>query len=87
MLMIKMHFQLFLFSDFEVAKTTHCVSVFIDIILTCDTKAVISSTGIFVAIDNNTLYWFSFMPKFIRILRSCSMKIFCKFPTINVIFD
>ncbi len=29
---------------------------------------------------------FSFMPKIIRILskRSCSMKIFCKFPTINI---
>ncbi len=27
---------------------------------------------------------FSFMPKLIRILRSCSMKIFCKFPTVNI---
>ncbi len=27
---------------------------------------------------------FSFMPKIIRILRSCSMKIFCKFPTVNI---
>ncbi len=25
-----------------------------------------------------------FMPKIIRILRSCSMKIFCTFPTINI---
>ncbi len=25
-----------------------------------------------------------FMPKIIRILRSCSMKIFCRFPTINI---
>ncbi len=25
-----------------------------------------------------------FMPKIIRILRSCSMKIFCKFPTVNI---
>ncbi len=24
------------------------------------------------------------MPKIIRILRSCSMKIFCKFPTVNI---
>ncbi len=49
------------------------------------TKAVISSTGIFVAIDNNTLYgsklYIFFYAKIIRILRSCSMKIF---PTINI---
>ncbi len=37
------------------------------------------STGIFVAMAD-----FSLMPKIIRILRSCSMKIFCKFPTINI---
>ncbi len=29
-------------------------------------------------------YHFSFMPKIIRILRSCSMKIFCKCPTVNI---
>ncbi len=56
----------------------------------CSTKAVISNTGIFVAIDNNTLYGskiihFSFMPKIIRILRSCSMKIFCTFPILNIL--
>ncbi len=27
---------------------------------------------------------FSFMPKIISILRSCSMKIFCTFPTVNI---
>ncbi len=27
---------------------------------------------------------FSFMPKIIRILRSCSMKIFCNYPTVNI---
>ncbi len=50
------------------------------------TKAVISRWGIFIAI---AIVWvkiidFSFMPKIIRILRSCSMKIFSKFPTINI---
>ncbi len=34
-------------------------------------------SGIFVAITNNT----SFMPKIIRILKLCSMKIFSTFPT------
>ncbi len=43
----------------------------------------------FVAIGNNTLYGsklsiFLLMPKIIRILRSCSMKIFCTFPTVNI---
>ncbi len=27
---------------------------------------------------------FSLMPKKLRILRSCSMKIFCKLPTVNI---
>ncbi len=45
--------------------------------------------GIFVAIAKNTLYEvkiinFYFMPKIIRILRSCSMKIFCEFLTSNI---
>ncbi len=47
-----------------------------------------SRWGIFIAISKNTLYvkiiHFSFMPKNIRILRSCSMKIFSTFPTINI---
>ncbi len=29
-------------------------------------------------------YHFAFMPKIIRILRSCSMKIFSKLPTVNI---
>ncbi len=53
------------------------------------TDAVISSTAIFVEITKNTLYGsklsdFYFMPKIIMILRSCSMKIFYTFPTINI---
>ncbi len=30
------------------------------------------------------IIYFSFMPKIIRILRSCSMKIFCTFLTVNI---
>ncbi len=53
------------------------------------TKAVISNTDIFVAIANNTLYGsklsiFLLCQKIIRILRSCSMNIFSKFPTVNI---
>ncbi len=53
------------------------------------TKAVISSTGIFVVIAKQYIVWvkhihFYFMPKIIRILRSCSMKIFSTFPIINI---
>ncbi len=54
----------------------------------CSTKAVISNRYI---CSNRQQYivWvkiidFSFMPKIIRILRSCSMKIFCEFPTVNI---
>ncbi len=35
-------------------------------------------------IYNNSQNTPSFMPKIIRILRSCSMKIFCTFTTINI---
>ncbi len=54
------------------------------------TKPVIISTGIFVAIANNTLYGsklsiFLLCQKSLGIKqRSCSMKIFCKFPTVNI---
>ncbi len=44
---------------------------------------------IFVANSQQYIVWikiinFSFMPKIIRILRSCSMKIFCTFLTVNI---
>ncbi len=52
-------------------------------------KAVLSHWCMFIVIAKNTLngsklYIFNFMPKIIRILRSCSMKTFCKFPIINI---
>ncbi len=50
--------------------------------------------SIFTAIEKITTmhcmgqnYHFSVMPKFIRILTSCSMKIFSTFHTIDLIFD
>ncbi len=52
------------------------------------TKAVISNRYI-CSNSQQYIVWvkiihFSFMPKIIRILRSCSMKIFCKFLTVNI---
>ncbi len=40
-------------------------------------------------IYSNSQQWvkiidFSFMPRIIRILRSCSMKILCKYTTVNI---
>ncbi len=54
--------------------------------MTLEHKSVLSHWGILVAI---AIVWvkminFYFMPKIIRILRSCSMKIFSKFPIINI---
>ncbi len=52
------------------------------------TKAVISNR--YICINRQQyIVWlkiinFSFMPKIVRILRSCSMKIFSKFPTVNI---
>ncbi len=44
-------------------------------------------SSVFVAIDNNTLYgsklYVSVTPKIIRIIRSCSIKMFNKCPIIN----
>ncbi len=53
------------------------------------TKAVISCMGVICSNSQQYIVWvkiihFYFMPKIIRILRSCSMKIFCKFPTVNI---
>jgi len=52
------------------------------------TKTVISCILIFVAIDNNNIWViiivFYYMPKIIRILRSCSMKIFSTFSIVNI---
>ncbi len=53
---------------------------------------MLSRWGIFIAIAKNQcmgqIIHYSFMPKIIRILRSCSMKIFCNTVNIsNLIFD
>ncbi len=72
---------------FNVSLHVSALIVFIHI---CVINAVISSTGVFVAITNNTLYesklyiFILFYLKIIRILRSCSMKIFSSFPTVNI---
>ncbi len=52
------------------------------------TKAL-TSLGYICSNSQKYIVWgknidFYFMPKIIRILRSCSMKIFSKFPTINI---
>ncbi len=49
---------------------------------------MLSRWGMFVEIDKNILcvkiIYFYFMPKIIRILRSCPMKLFSKFSTVNI---
>ncbi len=53
------------------------------------TKAVISRWGYICSNSQQYIVWvkirdFSFMTKIIRIIRSCSMKIFSQFPTVNI---
>ncbi len=52
------------------------------------TKPVLSSMSMFVAIAKNTLYGskllFSFMPKNHKDIKFWSMKIFCKFLTVDI---
>ncbi len=64
------------------------ISVLKECILIILWPSIISSTGIFVAISNHTLLEsklsiFLLCKKIIWI-RSCSMKIFCTFPTVNI---
>ncbi len=56
--------------------------------MTLDHKTSLKILGYICSNSQKYIAWvkiiyFSFMPKIIRI-RSCSMKIFCKFPTINI---
>ncbi len=53
-------------------------------------KSSVKSLGYICRNSQKYIVWvriidFSVMPKIIRILRSCSMKIFCKCPTINIL--
>ncbi len=59
--------------------------------VTLDHKTSLKSLGYICSNRQQYIIWvkmiiFSFMPKIIRILGSCSMKIFCKFSTVNI-FD
>ncbi len=59
------------------------------IILICEHKTSLKSMGDICSNSQKYIVWvkiidFSFMPKIIRILRSCSMNIFCKCPTVNI---
>ncbi len=52
-------------------------------------KSSVKSLGYIYSNNQQYIAWviiidFSFMTEIIRILRSCSMKIFCIFPTINI---
>ncbi len=56
---------------------------------TLEHKSSLKSLGYICSNSQQYIVWvknidFSFMPKIIRILRSRSMKIFSKFPTINI---
>ncbi len=52
-------------------------------------KSSVKSLGYICSNNQKYIVWvkiidFSFMPKIIEILRSCSMKIFSKFPSVNI---
>ncbi len=68
---------------------------FINVLTLCLTfvalehKSSVKSLGYICSNNQKYIVWvkiidFSFMPKIIRILRSCSMNIFSKFPTVNI---
>ncbi len=57
--------------------------------VTLEHKSSVKSLGYICSNSQKYIVWvkiidFSFMPKIIRILRSCSMKIFCTLPTLNI---
>ncbi len=58
--------------------------------VTLDHKTSLKSLGYICSNRQQYMLWvkmiiFYFMPKIIRILGSCSMKIFCKFSTVNIL--
>ncbi len=60
------------------------------IYVTLEHKSSLESLGYICSNSQKYIVWikmidFSFMPKIIRTLRSCFMKIFCKFLTVNLI--
>ncbi len=66
-----------------------CVQVVIQYV-SLEHKTSLKSLGYICSNNQQYIVWvkiidFYFMPKIIRILRSCSMKIFSKFPTINIL--
>ncbi len=68
-----------------------CFVVRVPLILyvTLEHKSSVKLLGYICSNTQKYIVWvkiidFSFMPKIIRILRSCSMKIFCTFPTVNI---
>ncbi len=57
--------------------------------VTMEHKSSLKSLGYICRNRQKYIVWvkikhFSYMPKIIRILRSCPMKIFSKFPTVNI---
>ncbi len=57
--------------------------------VTLEHKTSLKSLGCIYRNSQKYIVWvkiidFPFMPKIIRILRSCSMKIYCTFPTVNI---
>ncbi len=60
--------------------------------VTLEHKSSLKSLGYICSKSQKYIVWvkiidFSFMPRIIRILKSCSMKIFCKFSSIILTFD
>ncbi len=58
--------------------------------VTLEHKTSVKSLGYICSNNQKYILWvkiikFYFMPKIIRILRSCSMKIFSKFPIVNIL--
>ncbi len=65
------------------------IYIYIYIYVTLEHKSSLKSLGYICSNSQKYIVWveiinFYFMPKIIRILRSCSMKIFSTFPTINI---
>ncbi len=66
-----------------------CICVYICVYVSLEHKSSVESLGYICSNRQKYIVWvkiidFYFMPKIIRILRSCSMKIFSKFHTVNI---
>ncbi len=82
-------FHIYIYLKFVRTLLLACTNVKLKRHVSLEHKSSVKSLGYIYSNRQKYTVWgkifdFSFMPKIIRILKSCCMKIFSKFPTVNI---